>query len=164
MYEALRTTPFSPGDLCLVQGIGGLGHLAIQYAVRLGLKVYAVSSGPTKAALAMSLGAHGYIDASAHGPSVIERVQAMGGAKVILCTTPSAEQTSALIPAVARDGVVTLVGVAMDGDVRINNGLMVMRRATLRGWGCGTARETESCVQFSMLTGKHFICGLFVGE
>ncbi|THH21403.1 hypothetical protein EW146_g160 [Bondarzewia mesenterica] len=149
VFDAIRTTPFIPGDICLVQGIGGLGHLAVQYAAKMGLKVYAVSSGPSKAALAKSLGAYEYIDSKTI--EVVPYILSLGGAKVIICTAPSSDRISALIPAVARNGVVTLVSAAVDGDVRVSNLLMNMKRVTLRGWSCGVGRDAENCVKFSIL-------------
>ncbi|TFY79133.1 hypothetical protein EWM64_g4876 [Hericium alpestre] len=149
VYDAVRTTPHKPGDICLVQGIGGLGHLAIQYAAKIGLKVYAVSSGPAKEALAKSLGAYEYIDSKQ--TDVVEYIQSLGGAKAIICTAPSAKHISAIIPAASRYGVVTLVSAAVDGNVEVFNPFMNMRRATLRGWACGAAHDAEDCMRFSTM-------------
>ncbi|KAI0058234.1 GroES-like protein [Artomyces pyxidatus] len=149
VFGALASTSYSPGDICIVQGVGGLGHLAIQYATRMGLKVYATSSGPSKAELARSLGAHEHIDASA--VDVAEYMSKLGGAKVVLCTAPSASAINKVLPAVARGGVVTVVGAASDGEIKVSTQLMNMKRATLRGWACGTSIDTEQCVHFSNL-------------
>ncbi|PCH38836.1 GroES-like protein [Wolfiporia cocos MD-104 SS10] len=149
VFDAIRTSEWSPGDICLVQGIGGLGHLAIQYAAKLGLKVIAVSSGSSKAELALSLGAHAYLDASS--TDVVAHILALGGARLILCTAPYAAHISAIIPAVARGGTVTLVSAATDGKIEVENVMMNLRRATVRGWGCGCAPDTERCVTFSTM-------------
>ncbi|KAI0322079.1 chaperonin 10-like protein [Amylostereum chailletii] len=149
VYGALLSTPFKPGDTCLVQGVGGLGHLAIQYASKLGLRVFASSSSPAKAALAKSLGAHAHIDASA--VDVAAYMQARGGAAVVLCTAPNADEITKAIGAVATNGTVTLVSAAVDGDIRVQNVMMNMRRATLRGYGCGVARDAEACLRFSAM-------------
>ncbi|KAI0058235.1 GroES-like protein [Artomyces pyxidatus] len=149
VFGALASTRYSPGDVCLVQGIGGLGHLAIQYAARMGLKVYATSSGPSKADLARSLGAHEHIDASA--VDVAEYMSKLGGAKVVLCTAPSAAAINKVLTAVARGGVITVVGAASDGNIQVSSLLLNLKRATLRGWACGTSVDAEQCVRFSHL-------------
>ncbi|KAI0060475.1 GroES-like protein [Artomyces pyxidatus] len=149
VYGALASTPHKPGDICLVQGIGGLGHLAIQYAARMGLKVYATSSGPSKAELARSLGAHEHIDSSA--VDVAEYMSKLGGAKVMLCTAPSSGAISKVLPAVARGGVITVVSAATDGEVKVSTLLLNLKRATVRGWACGASSDTEQCVRFSHL-------------
>jgi len=152
VYDAIRTTTWKPGDICIVQGIGGLGHLAVQYACKLGLKVYAVSSGSAKRDLALSLGAHEYIDSST--TDVVQYMQSLGGARVIVCTAPYAEQISAILPAIGKNGTITLVSAATDGLIKVNNLLLNMNRASLRGWSCGCASDTESCVKFSTLQGE----------
>ncbi|KAL0959582.1 hypothetical protein HGRIS_011292 [Hohenbuehelia grisea] len=153
VYDAIRTTNWSPGDICVVQGIGGLGHLAVQFAAKLGLKVYAVSSGASKRDLALSLGAYGYIDSSAQDP--VEAIQALGhgGAKVIVCTAPYAEHISKIIPAVGPNGTVVLVSAAVDSEIKIWNLTLNMKRATLRGWSCGCSEDMEKCVGFATQTG-----------
>ena len=198
VYHALRTTPnYAPGDLCLVHGIGGLGHLAIQYASKLGLRVLAVSASPAHASkrdVALALGAHEYLDASIPAPSslaspsdaetaqsdvdagaaklaeIVATVQAMGGAQVILATTPSAASVNAIIHAVARNGCVTVVATT-DGHVGMDNVALNVRRATIRGWACGAAGETEECVRFSCAAGAsagscalHVSCPLIIAS
>ncbi|KAL6304708.1 GroES-like protein [Sparassis latifolia] len=150
VFDAIRTTPFTPGDICVVQGIGGLGHLAIQYAAKLGLKVYAVSSGHAKRALALSIGAHEYIDSST--TNAVERLQAVGGARVIICTAPRAKHINEIIPALGRSGTVTLVSAATDAPIEVWNLFLNMNRASIRGWSCGCASDMEHCVKFSTLS------------
>lgn len=156
VYGAIRTSNWKPGDLCIVQGIGGLGHLAIQYASKLGLRVYTVSSSSSKAELAKSLGATGHIDASAT-PDLVEHIRSLSptgdGAKLILCTAPYAKQISAILPAVGRNGTITLVSAATDGNIEVSNLLLNMKRATLRGWSCGGGYEMDECIRFSALAG-----------
>ncbi|KAA1472244.1 GroES-like protein [Dentipellis sp. KUC8613] len=149
VFDALRTSPHKPGDICLVQGIGGLGHLAVQYASKMGFKVYAASGGSDKEVLAKSLGATEYIDYRT--TNIAEYMQALGGAKAIICTAPSVKQISAVIPAASRYGVVTLVSAATDGNVEVFNPFLNMNRVTLRGWACGAAVDAEACVRFSTL-------------
>jgi len=150
VFDAIRTAPWKPGDLCLVQGIGGLGHLGIQYASKLGLKVIAVSSGSSKRSLALSLGASEYIDASA--TDVVSYVKSLGGARLILCTAPYSQNISEIIPAVGLNGTVTLVSAAVDGKIQVDNLVLNMNRAALRGWCCGCAPDMEQCVKFSTLS------------
>ncbi|KZT28016.1 GroES-like protein [Neolentinus lepideus HHB14362 ss-1] len=147
VFDAIRTTTWEQGDICVVQGIGGLGHLAIQYAAKMGLKVYAVSSGPSKRSLALSLGASDYIDSSTIDP--VEYIQSLGGARIIVCTAPKASHINAIIPAVGKNGTVTLVSAAVDGNIEVANLLLNMNRASVRGWCCGTAPDMEQCVKFS---------------
>ncbi|KAH8120302.1 chaperonin 10-like protein [Phellopilus nigrolimitatus] len=149
VYGAIRSSNWQPGDICLVQGIGGLGHLAIQYAAKLGLKVYAVSSGSSKADLAKSLGAHAHVDVTA--TDVVAYFKALGGAKLIICTAPYAKQISTILPAVARNGTITLVSAATDGNIEVSNLLLNLNRATLRGWSCGGGYESDECIRFSTL-------------
>ncbi|KAL4262001.1 zinc-containing alcohol dehydrogenase family protein [Pleurotus pulmonarius] len=150
VFDAIRTTKWSPGDICVVQGIGGLGHLAVQFAAKMGLKVYAVSSGASKKDLAISLGAHEHIDSNS--TDVVKYVQALGGAQVIVCTAPYAQLISDIIPAVAKNGTVTLVSAATDKPIEVWNLTMNMNRATIRGWCCGCAQDMEKCVKFATQT------------
>ncbi|KAF8645724.1 hypothetical protein AX16_007592 [Volvariella volvacea WC 439] len=149
VYDAIRTTKWQQGDTCLIQGIGGLGHLAIQYASKMGLKVYAVSSGSSKRDLALSLGASEYIDSSS--TNVVEYFQKLGGAKVILCTAPYAKHISSILPALGKNGTITLVSAATDAPIQVENLLLNLNRGTLRGWCCGDALDMEKCVRFSDL-------------
>ncbi|KAI1830547.1 hypothetical protein DTO006G1_5460 [Penicillium roqueforti] len=147
VFDAINTSKWSPGDICLVQGVGGLGHLAIQYANRLGLKVYAVSSGSSKRDLALSLGACEYIDSSKI--DIVEYMSSLGGANLILCTAPYSKAINAIIPAVTKNGTITLVSAATDGPIQVDNLLLNMNRATLRGFACGCAPDMEKCIEYS---------------
>lgn len=125
----------------------------------MGLKVYAVSSGSSKAELAKSLGAFDYIDSSK--TDVVAHFQSMGGAKLIICTAPYSKHISAILPAVGRNGTITLVSAATDGKIEVDNLLLNMNRAYLRGWSCGSGFESDECIQFSVLTGTGSYCILF---
>lgn len=151
VYDAIRACDWVPGDICVVQGIGGLGHLAVQYAAKLGLKVYALSTSASKKPLAASLGAVGYIDAST--TNAVEYLQSLGGAKLILCTAPYVDEISKIIPAVAKNGTVMLVSAAVDGDIRVQNLVLNMNRATIKGWCCGCAPDMEDCLKYSLISG-----------
>jgi len=150
VYGALKASNYTPGDLCVIQGIGGLGHMAIQFAAKLGLKVYVVTTSPSKGELAKSLGAHGYFVSS---PNTVDEIKALGGAKLIICSAPRSKAISDLIPAVARNGTIMLVSATTDGKIEIDNILFNMSRVTLKGWSCGAAKDTEECVNFAALAG-----------
>src|SRR5262249_20061885 len=107
-YNSLRHSGALPGDLVAVQGIGGLGHLGIQFANKFGYKVAAIGRGPENAVLAKSLGATMYIDAKAAKPT--EELQKLGGARVILATAPSSKAMSELIDGLGPNGKLLVVG------------------------------------------------------
>ena len=111
-----------------------------------------MSSGNSKAKLAKSLGAVEYVDSSK--TNVIEYFQALGGAKLIICTAPYSKHISSILPAIGRNGTITLVSAAVDGNIEVSNLLLNMNRATLRGWSCGANCESEECIKFSSLTGR----------
>ena len=111
-YNALRNSPARPGDLVAVQGIGGLGHLAVQFANRMGFRVAAVARGEEKQPLSRQLGAHHYIDSQAEDPAAA--LQALGGASVILATVTSGKAMSALIGGLRARGRMIVVGVSPD--------------------------------------------------
>src|SRR5262249_36872358 len=111
-YNALRNSPARPGDLVAVQGIGGLGHLAVQFANRMGFRVAAIARGEKMQPLARELGAHHYIDSQSEDPAAA--LQALGGASVILATAPSGKAMSALIGALRARGRMIVVGAAPD--------------------------------------------------
>jgi len=111
-FNALRHSGAGPGDLVAVQGIGGLGHLGIQWANKFGYKVVAIGRGPENAALAKQLGASVYIDSKSTNPA--EELQTLGGAQVILTTAPSSKAMSALVDGLGPNGKLVVVGVAFD--------------------------------------------------
>jgi len=162
VYDAIRTSKWKPGDLCVVQGIGGLGHLAVQYAAKMGLTVYAVSSGSSKRDLALSLGAKEYIDSSAS--DAVAQIQALGGAKLILCTAPYAKVITGILPALAKNGTVTMVSAAMDGEVHVGNVWLNMHRACVRGWCCGASADSEQALKFSTNVGIKSVVAKFALE
>ncbi|KAJ8516159.1 hypothetical protein ONZ45_g6503 [Pleurotus djamor] len=151
VYDAIRASTWSPGDLCVVQGIGGLGHLAVQFAAKMGLKVYAVSSGSRKKDLSLSLGAVEYIDAST--TDVVKYIQSLGGAKLVLTTAPYAKHVSDIIPAVGKNGTVMICSAATDKPLEVWNLTLNLNRATVKGWCCGCAQDMEKCVRFAQQTG-----------
>ncbi|ARN75160.1 alcohol dehydrogenase [Oceanicoccus sagamiensis] len=145
-YDALRNSAAQAGDLVAVQGIGGLGHLALQYAAKLGFKVVAISNGESKRELAMSLGASDYIDSSAEDAGAA--LQQRGGAKVVVVTAPHADAVTTLADGLGRNGQLMLVAILHDPIV-INSRLLIRKRASIQGWPCGSAIDFESTMKFS---------------
>ena len=147
-YNALRNSDLQPGDHVAVQGIGGLGHLAVQYARRFGCEVTALSRGTDKEELATDLGADHYIDTTAHDPA--EALQALGGADVILATAPNSEAISVLVGGLGRDG--QLMVVAATGEpIEVAPLDLIMGRKSVTGWPSGTADDSEDTLDFSAL-------------
>lgn len=149
-YNALRNSGARPGDLVAVLGIGGLGHLALQFARRMGFKTVAVSNGSDKIALAQELGAHDYIDGSQE--QVAEKLQSMGGARVILATAPNSKAISAVFDGLGLNGTLLVVGIG-EKALDITPLQLVMLRRSVQGWPSGDARDSEDTLQFSNLSG-----------
>lgn len=151
-FGALKNSKARPGDTVVIQGIGGLGHLAVQFAKKAGFRTIAVSRGEDKKALATELGADVYIDAESQNPAQL--LKEMGGAKVILATAPNGKAISQLFDGLGEDG--EMIVVAGSGDsldlspVQFLNG-----RKTLRGWTAGFAKDSEQTISFSLLTDVH---------
>ena len=150
VYNPLRNSGARPGDLVAVQGIGGLGHLGIQCACRMGFRTVAIGRGGGKEPLARKLGAHEYIDTSAGAPA--EAIQKLGGARVILATAPDAKSISALIDGLAPGGKLIIVGAAPE-PLSVSPLQFIMARRSIQGWPSGTAKDSEDTLQFSALTG-----------
>jgi 2-desacetyl-2-hydroxyethyl bacteriochlorophyllide A dehydrogenase len=150
VYNSLRNAQARAGDLVAVQGIGGLGHLGIQYARRMGFRTIAIGRGGDKDALARKLGAHEYIDTGVHAAP--EALQSLGGARVILATAPDAKSISALVDGLAPGGKLVVVGVAPE-PLSISPPQIIMSRRSIQGWPSGTAKDSEDALQFSALAG-----------
>ena len=147
-FNALRNSSLQPGDHVAVQGIGGLGHLAVQYARQFGCEVTALSRGTGKEELALDLGADHYVDTTADDPA--EALQALGGADVILATAPNSEAISALVGGLGRNG--TLMVVAATGEpIEVSPLDLIMGRKSVSGWPSGTADDSEDTLDFSAL-------------
>lgn len=149
-YNALRNTNARPGDLVAVQGVGGLGHLAIQYARMFGFEVAALSRGTDKEDLAYDLGADHYIDAKANDPA--EALQELGGAKVILATAPSGAAITSVVGGLGRDGTLLVVAAANEA-IEVSPMDLIMGRRSVKGWPSGSAHDSEDTLNFSALTG-----------
>jgi D-arabinose 1-dehydrogenase-like Zn-dependent alcohol dehydrogenase len=149
-FNALRHSGAKPGDLVAVLGIGGLGHLGIQFAAKAGYRTVGVGRGPGNAALAKKLGAVAYIDSKA--TNAAQELQKLGGAKVILATAPSAKAMSELIDGLGVDGKLVVVGATME-PIQVSPIQLIMARRGIQGWPSGTAKDSEDTLQFSALTG-----------
>jgi len=150
VYNSLRNSGARGGDLVAVQGIGGLGHLGIQYARQMGFRTVAIGRGADKQALAKKLGAHEYIDTTAGRPT--EALQKLGGAKVVLATAPDSKSVSELIDGVAPNGKLLVVGVGSE-PLTITPLQLIPTRKAIQGWPSGTARDSEDTLLYSALTG-----------
>ena len=149
-YNALRHSGALPGDLVAVQGIGGLGHLGIQFANKFGYKVAAVGRGPENAALAKKLGASVYIDSKA--TNAAEELQKLGGAQVILATAPSSQAMSELIDGLGVNGKLLVVGATTD-PIEVTPIQLIRGSRCIQGWASGTATDSEDTLRFAELTG-----------
>jgi D-arabinose 1-dehydrogenase-like Zn-dependent alcohol dehydrogenase len=149
-FNALRHSGAFPGDLVAVQGVGGLGHLGIQFANKFGYKVAAIGRGPENAALAKKLGATLYIDSRA--TNAAEELQKLGGAQVILATAPSSKAMSALIDGLGPNGKLMVVGATFD-PIEVTPVQLIFGSRTIQGWASGTPTDSEDTLRFAELTG-----------
>jgi len=149
-YNALRHSGAMPGDLVAVQGIGGLGHLGIQFAQKFGYKVVAIGRGDENAPLAKKLGATVYIDSSSTKPA--EELQKLGGARVILATAPNSKAMSELIDGLGPNGELMVVGAAFD-PIEVTPIQLINGSRTIQGWAAGTPADSEDTLQFAELSG-----------
>jgi len=149
-YNALRHSGALPGDLVAVLGIGGLGHLGIQFANKFGYKVAAIGRGSESAELAKKLGASVYIDNKM--TNAAEALQKLGGAQVILATAPSSKAMSEVIDGLAPNGKLMVVGATADSLTVTPIQLITGSRA-IQGWASGTPTDAEDTLRFAELTG-----------
>ena len=149
-YNALRHSGAMPGDLVGVLGIGGLGHLGIQFANKFGFKVAAIGRGPENAVLAKKLGANVYIDNKT--TNAAEALQKMGGAQVILATAPSSKAMSEVIDGLGPNGKLMVVGASMD-PIAVTPVQLITGSRALQGWASGTPADAEDTLRFAELTG-----------
>jgi D-arabinose 1-dehydrogenase-like Zn-dependent alcohol dehydrogenase len=150
VFNVLRNSGARAGDLVAVQGIGGLGHLGIQYARQMGFRTFAIGRGNDKEKLARKLGAAHYIDTAAGDPVV--ELQKFGGARLILATAPDSKSMSALFNGLSTRGKMLVVGASMD-PITVTPVQLIMGSKGLRGWASGIATDSEDTMQFSALTG-----------
>jgi D-arabinose 1-dehydrogenase-like Zn-dependent alcohol dehydrogenase len=151
-FNSLRHSGVRSGDLVAVQGIGGLGHLAIQYAAKMGFVTVAVARGKDREPLAKKLGATHYLDASAVNPA--EELQRLGGARVILATAPDSKAIASMVEGLGINGKLLIVA-APGEPVMVNALTLIGKRASVQGWPSGTAKDSEDTLRFSATSGVH---------
>ncbi|MGC1417020.1 MAG: alcohol dehydrogenase [Candidatus Acidiferrum sp.] len=149
-YNALRHSGAMPGDLVAVLGVGGLGHLGIQFAHKFGYKVVAIGRGAESAALAKKLGADMYIDNQV--TNATEELKKLGGAQVILATAPSSKAMSDLIDGLGPNGKLMVVGATFD-PIEVTPVQLILGSKTIQGWAAGTPADSEDTLRFAELSG-----------
>jgi len=149
-YNALRHSGAFPGDLVAVLGIGGLGHLGIQFANRLGYNVAAIGRGSENASLAKKLGASVYIDSQS--TNAARALQKLGGAQVILATAPSSKAMSELVDGLGPNGRVIAIGATFD-PIEVTPLQLITGSRSIQGWAAGTPADSEDTLRFAELTG-----------
>src|SRR5204863_905243 len=152
VYNALRNSGARGGDVVAVHGIGGLGHLGVQYARRMGFKTVALGRGKDKGPLAEQLGAHQYVDSNVADP--VAELQKLGGARVILATAPSAKAISAVVDGLGVNGNL-LVPAAPLEPLSVNVLSLIMGRRSISGCYSGTARDSQDTLEFSAFNEVH---------
>jgi D-arabinose 1-dehydrogenase-like Zn-dependent alcohol dehydrogenase len=149
-FNALRHADAQPGDLVAVQAVGGLGHLGIQFASKLGYRTVAISRGEDSRELALKLGAHAYVNSDTTNPA--QELQQMGGAKAILATAPSGKAMSALIDGLGDRGKLMVIGASPE-PIEVSPIQLITGLRSIQGWVAGVAIDSEETLSFSALTG-----------
>lgn len=149
-FNALRNSGVRPGELVAIQGIGGLGHLGVQFASKMGFKTVAIARGQDKKELALKLGARYYIDTNAQ--NVTEELNKLGGAKAILATATSGKAIASTVDGLAVDGKLIIVGAAFD-PLEISAISLIMKRRSIVGWPSGTSIDSQDALEFSARMG-----------
>ncbi|WP_017625502.1 alcohol dehydrogenase catalytic domain-containing protein [Nocardiopsis chromatogenes] len=150
VFNALRNTGARPGDTVAVQGVGGLGHLGIQYAAAMGFRTVAVSRGRAKEEIARSLGADDYVDGADGGAG--EALAAVGGARVVLATVDDAAAQADIAQGLQGNGEMMVIGTPHD-PIPVSSLLLVTGRRSVRGWYSGHAKDSEEAMEFAALKG-----------
>jgi D-arabinose 1-dehydrogenase-like Zn-dependent alcohol dehydrogenase len=148
-YNALRNSQARPGDVVAVLGLGGLGHLGVQYAVKMGFKTVGIARGQDKEPLARKLGAHYYIDSQAQDPAAA--LQKLGGAKVILATVTNGDAMSAVQGGLGLNGTLVVIGAAQ--SLQVSPLVLISGQRSVKGWYSGTAMDSQDTLAFSVLAG-----------
>ncbi len=150
VFNALRNTGATAGQTVAIQGIGGLGHLGVQYARQMGFRTFAIGKGKDKAPLAQKLGAHHYIDTATEDP--VAELKKVGGASVILATAPDSKAISKLVDGLASNGKLFVVGAGAD-PLTVTPLQLIFGNKSIKGWASGTAKDSEDTLNFSALSG-----------
>jgi alcohol dehydrogenase len=154
VFNALRRTSALPGDVVAVVGIGGLGHLAVQFAAKMGFDTVAIDRGGEKETAALQLGARHYIDSSVQ--NVAAALQALGGAKVVLATVPQPSAMTAAIDGLHDLGELVVIGVSQE-KIEVSPLQLITGQKTIRGSAAGTSREVEETMHFAAQSGVRAI-------
>ena len=147
-FNSLRHSGAEPGDVVAILGIGGLGHLGVQYAAKMGFQTVAIARGEDKAPLAKQLGADRYIDSTS--ANVAEELTKLGGAKVVLATATDAKSMSAAIDGLAPSGKLIILGAAAE-PIEVSAISLITSRRSIVGWPSGTSADSEDTLKFSVL-------------
>src|SRR5436190_19456896 len=156
-FNALRNSGARPGDVVAVLGIGGLGHLGVQFGARMGFKTVAIARGKDKEAFAKKLGAHQYIDSQASDPAA--ELNKLGGANVILATVTHAGAMTAVLGGLAPNGVLMVIGAA--GPLSIDPILLISGCRSVKGWYSGTSIDSQDTLNFSASNSVHSMNEVF---
>jgi D-arabinose 1-dehydrogenase-like Zn-dependent alcohol dehydrogenase len=148
-FNALRNSGARGGDLVAVLGIGGLGHLGVQFAARMGFNTVAIARGQEKGVLAQQLGARHYIDSQTQDPAA--ELNRLGGAKVIIATVTSADAMNAVLGGLGANGVFMVLGAA--GPLAVDPILLITGKRTIQGWYSGTSIDSQDTLNFSVAAG-----------
>ena len=157
-FNALRHAGARPGDLVAVLGIGGLGHLGVQFAAKAGYRTVAIARGKDKEPLARRLGAHHYVDSQSQDPA--EELTRLGGARVILATVTSGKAMTATIGGLAVDGKLVVLGAAHE-PLEVTALALIGGRRSIAGWPSGRSIDSQDTMAFSVLTGVRSMNELF---
>jgi len=149
-FNALRHSGAGPGDLVAIQGIGGLGHLGLQFARKSGYRVAAIGRGAQNQALAKQLGADHYLDSAAVDPAT--ELHKLGGARAIVATAPSAKAMSSLIAGLGPNGILMVVGVPAE-PIEVAAMSLIVGKKRLQGWYAGIPADSEDTLRFAEATG-----------
>jgi D-arabinose 1-dehydrogenase-like Zn-dependent alcohol dehydrogenase len=156
-FNALRNSGARGGDVVAVLGIGGLGHLGVQYAAKMGFKTVAIARGKDKEAFAKQLGAHHYIDSRASDPAA--ELNKLGGAKVVIATVTNADAMTAVLGGLAPNGLLTVIGAA--GPLSVDPILLISGERSVKGWYSGTSIDSQDTLNFSAWNNVHSMNEIF---
>jgi D-arabinose 1-dehydrogenase-like Zn-dependent alcohol dehydrogenase len=156
-FNALRNSGARPGDLIAVLGIGGLGHLGVQFAAKMGFKTVAIARGKNKEQFAKQLGAHHYVDSQASDPAA--ELNKLGGAKVVIATVTHGPAMTAVLSGLAPNGVLMVIGAA--GPISVDPILLISGGRSVKGWYSGTSIDSQDTLNFSALNRVHSMNEVF---
>ena len=156
-FNALRNSNARGGDVVAVLGIGGLGHLGVQFAAKMGFKTVAIARGKDKEAFAKQLGAHHYIDSRASDPAA--ELNKLGGANVVIATVTNADAMAAVLGGLAPNGVLMVIGAA--GPLSVDPILLISGSRSVKGWYSGTSIDSQDTLSFSTLNAVHSMNEVF---